>query len=390
MFPTKRRRGFTLIELLVVLAVIAVLVSLLLPAVQNAREAARRVSCKNNLKQIGIGLHLYHDTFATLPPGYIANFAKEEDEKGWGWGAFLLPYIEQSSLYDALDPDAQSLTNVANDAEYGQWLRTSLQLYVCPSDTGGRLAHPNRLPGTFVGSTPSMASVVSRSPQPHVPGGVGWLASVGSWQRTSGLLVPAHIFPPPLPPPPPQPPPPPPPAPPVVPPVPGPRITEFNVAKSNYVGVFGDRWDARRANWSAEDFEGNGLFGRNSDVRMSDILDGTSNTLATGERNSRNYAATWPGVNSSQGCGAADNQAVLGSAFYRINERPIPANSGCDGTGSANFSSYHSAGANFLMADGSVRFFSESIDFRRDAEPNKMGLFQKLAHRNDKGIVDGN
>ena len=129
-------------------------------------------------------------------------------------------------------------------------------------------------------------------------------------------------------------------------------------------------------------------IGRNSRVRFSNIIDGTSNTLAIGERNSRNYGATWLGVDSSQDCSTADNQTVPGTAFYRINEDPLSSYADCTGTGSANFSSYHPGGANFLLADGSVRFLSESIDFRRHSSDALLGLFQKLAHCSDKGVID--
>src|ERR1700678_1532041 len=114
--PTKssRRAGFTLIELLVVIAIIAILIALLLPAVQQAREAARRTQCRNNLKQIGLALHNYHDkTSNTFPCGYmgqtqavgpsqgvLANFA------GWGWMAMMLPELDQSSLYNQLSSAA--------------------------------------------------------------------------------------------------------------------------------------------------------------------------------------------------------------------------------------------------------------------------------------------
>src|SRR5579883_209719 len=93
-----RRRGFTLIELLVVIAIIAVLIALLLPAVQAAREAARRAQCANNLKQIGIALHNYHDTVGTFPPGFLSKLDPATGDNagpGWGWAAMILSQLEQ-------------------------------------------------------------------------------------------------------------------------------------------------------------------------------------------------------------------------------------------------------------------------------------------------------
>ncbi|HEY3964667.1 MAG TPA: DUF1559 domain-containing protein [Planctomycetaceae bacterium] len=100
-----RRRGFTLIELLVVIAIIAVLVALLLPAVQQAREAARRASCKNNLKQIGLALQNYHGSMNVFPPGYVTyvTVTSTVTTPGWGWPAMILPYIDQANVYNQIN-----------------------------------------------------------------------------------------------------------------------------------------------------------------------------------------------------------------------------------------------------------------------------------------------
>src|SRR3954465_15349455 len=100
-----KKRGFTLVELLVVIAIIGVLVALLLPAVQAAREAARRTRCINNLKQIGLALHNYHDALGSLPMGYTAWPGPDPHATapGWGWAALVLPRLEQAAVYDAIN-----------------------------------------------------------------------------------------------------------------------------------------------------------------------------------------------------------------------------------------------------------------------------------------------
>ncbi|MBM4002999.1 MAG: DUF1559 domain-containing protein [Planctomycetes bacterium] len=117
----RKNTGFTLVELLVVIAIIGILTALLLPAVQAAREAARRTSCVNNLKQIGLALHHYHDIHQSLPPGWMAwdaasNLPHVEDQPGWGWASRILPVMEQGKLRDNLIVDTLPITDPRNDA----------------------------------------------------------------------------------------------------------------------------------------------------------------------------------------------------------------------------------------------------------------------------------
>ena len=150
MFRTRGCRGFTLIELLVVIAIIAILIALLLPAVQQAREAARRTQCKNNLKQIGLAFHNYHDAHLVFPWAFIDRSDNpwactshsvgtprtNNGQFGWGWGVFLMPYIDQSPLYNLLKPDGCQLPAANVDHGGGvQGLKTVIPTYLCATST---------------------------------------------------------------------------------------------------------------------------------------------------------------------------------------------------------------------------------------------------------------
>ncbi len=132
---TRRPRAFTLIELLVVIAIIGVLIALLLPAVQSAREAARRAQCTNNLKQIGLGMHNYESTYNSLPPGIKGSI--------WGtWLVFILPYVEQTNMYNAWNSfgnNSAPMIGVTSGITYGSLFNRTvttsrINSYTCPSD----------------------------------------------------------------------------------------------------------------------------------------------------------------------------------------------------------------------------------------------------------------
>ncbi len=137
-----RRRGFTLVELLVVIAIIGVLVALLLPAVQAAREAARRTQCSNNLKQIALALHNYHDTVNVFPPQALPTHGSPN---GWGWSVMVFPFLEQKTLYDALQPTGGTVgtsPNLSGNLPAANTLYNGVALlqkpvptFICPSDS---------------------------------------------------------------------------------------------------------------------------------------------------------------------------------------------------------------------------------------------------------------
>jgi prepilin-type N-terminal cleavage/methylation domain-containing protein len=331
---SRQRTGFTLVELLVVIAIIGVLVALLLPAVQSAREAARRSSCANNLKQIGLGLHNYHDSLGSFPTGYMDSGV--DLQESWGWSALLLPYIEQAPLHDQLGVSRGSLYSqlVANPGPVVQHTKTVLKVFICPSDSGyngSGLVHNNR----------------------SFNGGLGFTAAGQS--AVPGTLV----------------------------------------ALSNYPGVAGHRDVVGRA-------PNTGVFYGNSHVTFADFTDGTSNTLAVGERNTqRCRSGTWVGTRRPTGSGTSGVAVLIGHSQSKLNQPDPPIAWNVDRLGCGEgFSSLHAGGAQFVAADGAVRFIADTIEHRwyaangpatngteADARNPSNGIYQRLLSRNDGLVV---
>ncbi len=275
------RQAFTLVELLVVIAIIGVLVALLLPAVQAAREAARRVSCFNNLKQVGLALHNYHDSHKSFPMGWIGldaatNRPYAEGTPGWGWAAFVLPYVEQASLSDSVVNMTLPILDPANQVAR----ETFLPVYRCPSD---------------------------------VP--ANDLFTLGTEGSPSTPLT--------------------------------------RLAAASYVGVHGTV--------ELHDCEGlpigtqclsDGTFYHLSATRFADIVDGTSNTFAIGERSARVGFSTWVGA-------AQGGDEALARILGITDHPPNSANGHLD-----DFGSQHPGGTNFVLADGSVRLISDTVELR--------------------------
>jgi len=324
----RKKRGFTLIELLVVIAIIAILIALLLPSVQQAREAARRSQCKNNLKQLGVALHNYVETYGVLPMGQVARRNARDVKSngscwnangvqrttgnkgcraaGWSWGAMILPFMDQQGLYNKID-----FSYPMSDDGSGKWMssntaatdankavaQTVLQAFLCPSDSHREQINTlaNKLGWKF--RNPGQATS-------------NYFAASGSYHQNAGY------------------------------------------------------WGARN------DAEGrNGIFGGDSSTAIRDIVDGTSQTIALGEVTFLVHGAgRWAGRLDWNGPYAESDAptAMMRTGQYKLNPPPSSASNIIKGNG---FSSAHTGGAHFAMADGSVRFISESINHTRGVWP---------------------
>jgi len=295
------REGFTLIELLVVIAIIAILIALLVPAVQKVREAAARLSCSNNLKQLALGVHNYHDTAKTLPQNFGSVNSWGAGSSSWSWIAFMLPNIEQNALFTGANIGAmnanQQPTQVLNAAYNGSTIMaTVIPILRCPSD-------PDYATTTYTDRADMSGAV----------------------------------------------------------------------AVTNYKGVCGSNWAWGDARWNpgvqanAPDQNGlehgNGIFFRSQGNKaqwykkytLLSISDGTSNTFMIGESLPARcqWTGAWSYANNAVGtCAIYPNAKQTNGQYFSAGDWP-----NC-----YSFHSNHSGGLNFALADGSVRFISDSID----------------------------
>jgi prepilin-type N-terminal cleavage/methylation domain-containing protein/prepilin-type processing-associated H-X9-DG protein len=313
-----KRRGFTLIELLVVIAIIAVLVALLLPAVQQAREAARRSTCKNNLKQIGLAMHNYHEIAGTFPYAYMVNGANLDVNS---WGTMILPQLDQGPLYNQYNcsvppineapllgfPAAVVQANIAAISTY-------LPVFVCPSSPS--LAH------TYVGGLPA------NSAGPGLPPfNISWTAARSDYCNPSGV-----------------------------------RATFAGLAYANFPGGPSGNRD--------------GVMAPNRRNRISEVLDGSSNTFLVAERTGGatiymkgGVAAgnPWALFGPSNGGGWGDflngEQWLEGSLYDgTLGPGGGPCGINCTTLAGGSWYSFHTGGCHFLMCDGAVRFINENIN----------------------------
>ncbi|MBC8117027.1 MAG: DUF1559 domain-containing protein [Candidatus Saccharimonas sp.] len=323
----RRKSGFTLIELLVVIAIIAVLIALLLPAVQQARESARRTQCKNNLKQIGLALHNYHDTFSILSPLSYGDGGQSvaSARPTWAWSTMILPYIDQASLFSQLNPGPNTMQAVFANTALRPLLQKTIPAFICPSDTG-LSPNPDRLFTTVPGVNPFL---MGKSNYPACSGSLDANVS-GVFPGVANPTLPAVAYPT------------------------GTSFRDVTDGLSNTIFV-GERANA--------------------------VMPATPTAQKT-------WAAVWPGM--SFGADDRPRwRAIRGLGWYRLTDGNSLTGSPVLIQPDEAFGSVHTGGLHFLMGDGTVRFINININWTPiSPNPPLPGTFNRLCDKAD-GLVVG-
>ncbi|MDO5554578.1 MAG: DUF1559 domain-containing protein [Planctomycetia bacterium] len=356
------KKAFTLVELLVVIAIIGILIALLLPAVQAAREAARRMQCTNNLKQLGIAVHNYHDSYNTFPASSMycvspppVDTDTEYMAFGWNWRITLLPFMEQGPLYESLSfdgtepfaafeygsPDTLNFANYDNNKVLGNLV---IPAYKCPSMSGDVCRNMEaEFPGTLHRND-GMSMIVC------------YAAIAGAYEHPDRATV------------------------------------RYNDGQSN-----GDSGNLYQVNSSAGYWADRGMFANINRKQVggtwrtfASATDGTSNTMIIAEQSGRinhakhgrilvnaNYLGAWTG-------GGSVDPVATTTIRYTINymgvlDAGFPNGASTFLSGNTILNSEHAGGINALLGDGSVRFLGDTT---------KMSILQRLACRDDGLTID--